>query len=53
MARAETAMVCDLKVRVGCHDRVRVNSDTDETLALWESSYVSEVILRSLENQIC
>ena len=33
MASAETALVCDLKVRVGCHDRLCVNSDADATLA--------------------
>ena len=29
------------------HDRFCVNSDADETLALWESSYVSEVMHHS------
>ena len=33
MTRAKTALMCDLKVRVGCHDRLCVNSDGDETLA--------------------
>ena len=33
MASAEMALVCDLKVRVGCQDRLCVNSDADETLA--------------------
>ena len=33
MASAENALVCDLKVRVGCHDRLCVTSDADETLA--------------------
>ena len=33
MASAETALVFDLKVRVGFHDRLCVNSDADETLA--------------------
>ena len=33
MASAETALVCDLKVRVGCHDRLCVNLDADETQA--------------------
>ena len=47
MASTETALVFDLKVRVGCHDRLCVNSDADETLAKWESSYVSEVIHHS------
>ena len=44
MASAETALVFDLKVRMGCHDKLCVNSDADETLAKWESGYVSEVI---------
>ena len=33
MASAEIALVCDLKVRVGCQDRLCVNSDADESLA--------------------
>ena len=33
MASAEIALVCGLKVGVGCHDRLGVNSDPDETLA--------------------
>ena len=33
MASVEIALVCDLKVRVGCQDRLCVNLDADETLA--------------------
>ena len=33
MASAEIAHVCGLKVRVGCQDKLFVNSDADETLA--------------------
>ena len=33
MASVEIALVCGLKVRVGCQYRLRVNSDADETLA--------------------
>ena len=34
MASAEIALVCGLKVRVGCQDyRLFVNSDADEALA--------------------
>ena len=33
MASAEIALVCGLKVRVGCQDRLCVNSHADETLA--------------------
>ena len=33
MASAEIALVCGLKVRVGCQNRLRVNSDADEALA--------------------
>ena len=33
MASVEIALVCGLKVRVGCQDRLCVNSDADETLA--------------------
>ena len=32
MASTEIALVCGLKVRVGYHDRLCVNSDADETL---------------------
>ena len=37
MASAEIALVCGLKDRMGCQDRLCVNSDVDETLAKWES----------------
>ena len=40
MASVEIALVCGLKVWVGCQDRLCVNSDADETLAYWESRYV-------------
>ena len=33
MASAEIALVCGLKVRMGCQDRLCVISDSDETLA--------------------
>ena len=33
MASAEIALVSRLKNRVGCHDRLCVNSDADETPA--------------------
>ena len=33
MASAEIALVFGLKVRVGCQDRLYVNSDADKTLA--------------------
>ena len=33
MASAEIALVCGLKVRMGCQDKLWVNSDTDEALA--------------------
>ena len=33
MASAEIALVCGLKIWVGCQDRLCVNSDADETLA--------------------
>ena len=33
MASAEIALMCVLKVRVGCQDRLCVNSDADKTLA--------------------
>ena len=33
MASAEIALVCGLKVRVGCQDKLCVNSEVDKTLA--------------------
>ena len=33
MASVEIAFVCGLEVRVGCQNRLCVNSDADETLA--------------------
>ena len=33
MPGAEIPLVCGLKVRVGCQDRLCVNSDADETPA--------------------
>ena len=33
MASAQIALVCGVKVRVGCQDKLCVNSDADETLA--------------------
>ena len=36
---------CDLKVRVGCQDRLCVNSDANETIAKWESRYVRKCYL--------
>ena len=33
MTSVEIALVCGLKIRVGCQDRLCVNSNADETLA--------------------
>ena len=33
MASAEIALVCGSMVRVGCHDKLCVNSHADEALA--------------------
>ena len=33
MASSEIVLVCGLKARVGCQDRLCGNSDADETLA--------------------
>ena len=33
MANAEIALVCGLKVRVGCQNRLCVNSDAEKTPA--------------------
>ena len=33
MARAEIALVCGLKVRTGCQNKLCVNSNVDKTLA--------------------
>ena len=40
MASVEIALVYGLRVRVGCQDRLCLNSDADETLVKWESRYV-------------
>ena len=40
MASAEIALVCGLKIWVGCQDRLCVNSDANKMLALWEGRYV-------------
>ena len=45
MASAEIALVCGLKVWVGCQDRLCVNADADETLAQWDSRYVRKCYL--------
>ena len=45
MASAEIALICGLKVRVGCQERLCVNSDADEALAEWESRYVKKCYL--------
>ena len=47
MAGAEIALVCVLKVRVSCHDRLCVNSDADETQAYWENRCVREALPHS------
>ena len=47
MASAEIALVCGLKVLMGCQDRLCVNSDADETQALWETRYASEMLPHS------
>ena len=52
MASAEIALVCGLKIWVGCQDRLCVNSDADEALALWESIYVREVLPHSCEKKL-
>ena len=47
MSSAEIALVCGLKVRMGCQYRLCVNSEADETLAEWESTqsrYVRELL---------
>ena len=47
MASANFSLMCGLKVRMGCQDRLCINSDADETIAKWESRYVSEVLPQS------
>ena len=49
MASAEIALVRGLKVRVGCQDRLCVNSHADETLAEWESRYVRKCYLTAVK----
>ena len=50
MASAEFALVCGLKVRVGCQDRLCMNSDADETLAKWDSRCVKKRYLTVVKN---
>ena len=45
MASAEIALVCGLKVRVDCQDRLCLNLDTHETLAQRESKYARKCYL--------
>ena len=37
MVSAEIALMCGLKVWVGCQDRLCVNLDAEDTRARWES----------------
>ena len=41
MASAKIALLCDLKVRVECQDKLCVNSDAEKALASRESRYVT------------
>ena len=43
MASTEIALVCGLKSRMGCQERLCMNLDADETLAKWKSRKVSKV----------
>ena len=50
MASAEIALMCGLKVRVGCRDRLPVNLDADETQPNGKQipvPYVREVLCTS------
>ena len=49
MASAELALVCGLKVRVGCQDKLCVNSDADEALADGKADNLSDVLPHSYE----
>ena len=40
MTSGEVVLKCGLNVRVGCQDRIFLNSAADETLAYWESRYL-------------
>ena len=51
MARAETALVCGLKVRVSCQDRLCVKSDAGETLAQWDSTNVRKCYLTVVKKE--
>ena len=52
MASAEIALVFDLKVGVGCQDRLCMNSYAEETQAKWESRYVREVLPHSWKKRV-
>ena len=45
MASAEIVLECGLKICVGCQDRLCVNLDADEALALRECRYVRKCYL--------
>ena len=49
MASAKVALVCDLKVWMGCQDRLCVNSDADERLAQRDSRYVRKCYLTAVK----
>ena len=51
MASAEIALVCGLKVRVGCQDGLCMNLEADETLAKWESRYVRKCCLTVIKKR--
>ena len=56
MASVEIALVCGLKVRVGCQDRlpVCVNSDADETKAdMWGKCYLTTVKKKRKKTTLC
>ena len=36
MASADIAIVCGLYFQLGCQDRLRVNSDADDSPASWD-----------------
>ena len=52
MASAEFALVCDLKVRVGCKDELCVNSDADETLAYVKTDMWVKWYLTVMKNNV-
>ena len=52
MASVEIALVCGLKVRVGCQNRLCVNSDADETFSEFPDSNFTLFLSESINFEL-